>query len=67
MRANLSTRVDRLEVQRTGPSDTQMKEEGDKFLKKMQDIADRFTEADRDMSPEDYDSMLTSRKMCEPP
>lgn len=57
---NLSTRVNRLEGERTGPSDAQIKEEGDQYIKKLEALALRFTEADRGISMEDYKANLST-------
>jgi len=56
---NLSSRVDWLEGERGPPDDNCTCEESQKLLKKMQGLVDQVTEADGDMSPEDYERKLS--------
>ena len=56
---NLASRLDRLEGDLGVPDDNRIREESQKLLKKMQGLADQFTEADRDMSPDDYERKLS--------
>lgn len=56
---NLSSRLQRLEIERRGPDQARLEEEARQYIEKLKAKAAQFKESDRDISAEDWDQKMS--------
>ena len=56
---NLSSRLQRLEIERRGPDQVRLEEEARQYIEKLKGKAAQFKESDRDISAEDWDQKMS--------